>query len=97
MSNFNPGTLVLLCPPASVERNTKVPLGAIGEILDDTLWRSMMDANTVIVDFPNHPCEASLPWWVVPVEWLKPLGGDDLLADEDKLDNPYKVKQEDLV
>lgn len=94
MSNFAPGTLVLLI--ASTEILT-APLhsGMIGEVKDSSKFNVEVAVGDVVVEFPNTQSEGYTGWWKVPISYLIPLGDSGLLSDEAAEDNPYKVKVPD--
>lgn len=91
MSKFEVGTLVLLKAPTEI-LTAPLRIGMIGEVKDSSKFLAEIPVGEVMVEFPNAPSGGHTGCWRIATSWLVPLGGSDLLSDEDKVDNPYKVK-----
>lgn len=98
-NKFAVGSLVIMCTPEHENNSSNVPNGAIGTVMEASKYSAEIGVDEIAVSFPKHISETTTGWWRVPMSWLKPLGGDDLLDEEDLADSPYKVLKpvEDLV
>ena len=90
MNNHSVGKLVMLAVPEGALRSQRVPNGAVGEIVDAGIAMCDVGIGEVAVFFERNKSNTITGYWSIPTPWLKPLGDDGLLSDEDKLDNPCK-------
>lgn len=91
VTNFAPGTLVLLKAPTEI-LTAPLHTGMIGEVKDSSKFNAEIPVGEVAVEFPNTLSNSYTGLWKIHTDYLVPLGDSGILSEEDAEDNPYKVR-----